>query len=112
MLSHLGRLMMCRRQFLSALWALTLSPTSEAKAPTPALIPVPPDFPRPKFHCGQQVLTEWDDECGCICTERGIVMGMIFEPSDYPRREWTYLVHWADGICDGTFLYERDLKAL
>lgn len=105
MLSQLQGLKIRRRQFFSSLGVVaalspTLSPVAVASSPAPVLIPIPPDFPPPKFHFGQKVKVEveLEEDEHEIITEYGVVVGMSYEPSEVDEEEeWTYLVRWTQG---------------
>jgi hypothetical protein len=99
MLSQLGRLKIRRRQFFSSLGVVAaLTPVSFASSPEPVLIPIPVEFPRPKFHFGQKVkvCVELEDEDEII-TEYGIIVGMSYEPDETDEEEWNYLLRWTQG---------------
>ena len=76
-------------------------------------------YPRAKFHFGQQVGFNWQDEEDNAQYDIGIVIGMLFRAKGYHRPEWAYLVRWLKcdtdpnsvGSDDGNFIYEYSLVA-
>lgn len=127
MLHHLGRLKMRRRQFLSALGVTAaLSPTAATIAPSlignqPQALTVPtPNFPRPRFSFGEEVVAPWFDDDGTCRNDRGEkIIGMLHNSTTYEVTGWCYLLRWTYkpsqfwliGRDDGDFIPEQDLKA-
>jgi hypothetical protein len=77
------------------------------------------EYPRPKFHIGQQVGSHWQDEDGNPQYDIGIIIGMAYGARGYNQPEWTYLLRWLKcdsdpeilGTDDGNFVYESSLVA-
>jgi len=109
------KIFLSRRKFLGSL-GLGASALCPVVSSQQALVSIPPSFPRPKFHFGQEVEYVLDDFDGSVLVERGVVIGMNYESSDYPRREWSYLLRWAEGGAagadEGFFIYESQLKSV
>ena len=76
-------------------------------------------FPKPKFHIGEQVESHWQDEFGNQHYDVGLIIGMAYGAYGYNRHEWTYLIRLIEsdtspslvGSDDGCFVYESSLVA-
>ncbi|HEY9780910.1 MAG TPA: hypothetical protein V6D09_12325 [Leptolyngbyaceae cyanobacterium] len=83
----------------------------------------PSDFPKPKFHFGQEVEHTLVFDDGEISVETGTVIGLNYELSDRKQLEWQYLIAWTN-CCNLThgrawtpdqdepsFVFESELQA-
>jgi hypothetical protein len=81
-------------------------------------ISVSPEFPTPRFGIGEEVSVPSEDN-PMLCN-RGIIIGLAFEPASYYSPGWWYLISWTDlpesprmeGADDGNFLHESQIRAL
>ena len=77
------------------------------------------EYPKAKFHFGQQVGLHWEDEEGNPQYDIAVIIGMAYGARGYNRPEWTYLIRMLKcdsspemvGSDDGNFVYESSLVA-
>lgn len=111
--------MMYRRQFLSGLGLAATVPSVGFARHNSVWIPIG-NFPRPKFHIGQQVSAVWDADYNEQYRNRAIIIGMAFEPESSLVPGWVYLLKWIEnegspnfvGKDDGHHCPEDQLRAL
>jgi hypothetical protein len=103
--------MIARRQFLLG--------CAGASVVLPSVTNSKFQFPRPKFHLGQEVVLPWQGDEG-MRYGRAIIIGAIHNPAMYEPQGWWYLPLWTDnpecpwmiGRDDGNFWHEHWLKAV
>lgn len=109
---------MYRRQILSGIGLAAALPVVGFARHSSVWIPIG-NFPRPKFHLGQEVLAYWEDgDEDAIYHSPALVIGMLYSPEGF-ESGWWYLPKWIDhpnrwvvGKDDGNYCAEDQLRAM
>jgi hypothetical protein len=80
-----------RRHFLSKCLGVPAALSTAAIRPKTE---IPSDFPKPKFHFGQEIEHTLIFDDGEVSVQVGVIIGMNYESSDRQQLEWHYLIAW------------------